>query len=57
MYYRKNKFNESVEVHKYECGSCRNYDFQLMKQFHDMFCWYVMWNRLLNSSGMSNRLI
>ena len=27
MYYRKNKFGESIEVYKYECGSCSNYDF------------------------------
>ena len=26
--YRKNKYNESIEVYKYECGSCENYEFE-----------------------------
>ncbi len=26
--YRKNKYNESIEVDKYTCGSCANYQFE-----------------------------
>jgi len=36
MYYRKNKFGESVIVEKYECGSCRNYEF--LREDRDNYC-------------------
>lgn len=26
--YRKNKYGETVEVDKYTCGSCKNYNFE-----------------------------
>ncbi len=36
MYYRKNKYGESVAVEKYECGSCRNYEF--LREDRDNYC-------------------
>lgn len=26
--YRRNKFNEAIDVRKYECGSCKFYEFE-----------------------------
>lgn len=26
--YRRNKYGETIEVGKYECGSCENYEFE-----------------------------
>lgn len=35
-YYRKNKFGESIDVEKYECGSCRNYEF--LREDRENYC-------------------
>ena len=34
--YRKNKYNEWVEVFKYECGTCKNYEFE--REDRDNYC-------------------
>ncbi len=27
-YYRMNKYNEKISVEKYQCGTCKHYDFK-----------------------------
>lgn len=34
--YRRNKFGESIEVERYECGSCANYEFE--REDKDNYC-------------------
>lgn len=34
--YRKNKYDEWVEVYKYECGTCKNYEFE--REDVDNYC-------------------
>ena len=50
-YYRKNKFGESIEVGKYECGSCRNYEFERdnTDNYCNQYCHYYHYKEHCNN--------